>query len=255
MIVQFPQSAHFLNSLYYMKKTSLITCLMLSASVFSLQAKETPNTLSKKEIKSGWRLLFDGKSTTGWHTWKSKEVKANWIVSDGALKYDTSKGKEGSGDLVSNEEFENFELSIEWKISQNGNSGIYINSQEDAKYAYGWFTGPEIQVIDNDGHPDGKIKKHRASDLYDLIQSSSEPAKAVGEWNTVKIISNKGSLQVFMNGVKVVETRMDDQNWKDLIANSKFKNMPDFGKFLKGHIVLQDHGNDVWYRSIKIKSL
>jgi hypothetical protein len=79
--------------------------------------------------------------------------------------------------------------------------------------------------------------------------------KAVGEWNTVKIISNKGSLQVFMNGVKVVETRMDDQNWKDLIANSKFKNMPDFGKFLKGHIVLQDHGNDVWYRSIKIKSL
>ncbi|WP_026995319.1 3-keto-disaccharide hydrolase [Flectobacillus major] len=237
-----------------MKKTIILSCLLFSAS-FVTEAKETPNTLTKKEVKQGWRLLFDGKTTNGWHTWKKQEVLANWTVADGALTYDPSKGKEGSGDLVTNEEFENFELNLEWKISPNGNSGIYINSIEDPKYGYGWFTGPEIQVLDNDGHPDGKIEKHRAGNLYDLIKSTEEPVKPVGQWNAVKIISNRGALEIHLNGVKVVETRMDNQNWKDLIANSKFKNMPDFGKFLKGHIVLQDHGNLVWYRNIKIKTL
>jgi hypothetical protein len=147
-------------------------------------------------------------------------------------------------------------LKLEWKISKNGNSGIIFNVHEDpSKYKETYNTGPEVQVLDNEGHPDGKILKHRAGDLYDLIKSSSEPVKAPGEWNAVEIINNKGKLQIFVNGINVVTTNMWDDNWKQLIAGSKFKNMPDFGTFKKGRIALQDHGDAVWYRNIKIKQL
>ena len=110
-------------------------------------------------------------------------------------------------------------------------------------------------MLDNDGHPDGKIPKHRASNLYDLIASSSEPVKPVGEWNQAEIMLNKGKLDVFLNGVKVVSTTMWDDNWWNLVKGSKFKDMPGFSKYKTGHIDLQDHGNEVWYRNIKIKKL
>lgn len=218
--------------------------------------KETP-VVTKIEMapeKDKWQILFDGKTTKGWHTYGKSMVNDRWKIADGALYVDSSI-KEG-GDIVTNEAFDNFDLKLEWKISKNGNSGIIINIHEDAvKYKETYKTGPEIQVLDNDGHPDGKILKHRAGDLYDLIKSSSEPVKEVGEWNDVEIISNKGKLQIFLNGTNVVTTTMWNDNWKQLIAGSKFKNMPDFGTFKKGKIALQDHGNTVWYRNIKIKKL
>ena len=204
--------------------------------------------------KDGWQVLFDGKTTKGWHTYGKTTVGNAWKIADGAVYVDPSI-KEG-GDLVTDNEYENFDLKLEWKISKNGNSGIMIFVKEDAaKYNETYVTGPEIQVLDNEGHPDGKITKHRAGDLYDLIKSSSEPVKPVGEWNQAEIIANKGKLQIFLNGTNVVTTTMWDDNWKQLIANSKFKDMPDFGKFNKGRIALQDHGNTVWYRNIKIKKL
>lgn len=204
--------------------------------------------------KEVWLTLFDGKTTKGWHTYGKKTVGARWKIVDGALMIDNSV-KDG-GDIVTNEAFENFDLKLEWKISANGNSGIIFNIKEDTlKYKETYKTGPEIQVLDNEGHPDGKIIKHRAGDLYDLIKSSSEPVKPVGEWNAVEIISNKGKLEIFLNGTNVVTTMMWDDNWRQLIAGSKFKDMPDFGTFKKGRIALQDHGNTVWYRNIKIKKL
>lgn len=218
------------------------------------------NALTTKEKKEGWQLLFDGKSFNGWHTYGKKTVGNAWKVEAGAIVLDTVKKEgfqvHGGGDLVTNKEYENFHLKVEWKIAPCGNSGIIFLSHEDtAKYRYSWLTGPEMQVLDNDCHPDGKIHKHRAGDLYDLIASASEPVKPVGEWNLAEIILNKGHLELFLNGVKVVETQMWDDNWKKLVAGSKFKSMPDFGKYKKGHIVLQDHGNRVSFRNIKIKEL
>ena len=236
---------------------ALLSFLYVSKNFVLINStKETTvNTQANTAIdKDGWQLLFDGKTTKGWHTYGKSTADDRWKIADGALYLDNSV-KEG-GDIVTDEAFENFDLKLEWKISKNGNSGIIINIKEDAeKYKETYKTGPEIQVLDNDGHSDGKILKHRAGDLYDLRKSSSEPVKAVGEWNAVEIISNKGSLQIFLNGTNVVTTTMWDDNWKQLIAGSKFKDMPDFGTFNKGKIALQDHGNSVWYRNISIKKL
>ncbi|MBS1755311.1 MAG: DUF1080 domain-containing protein [Ferruginibacter sp.] len=220
------------------------------------------NTQSKKAMSSSneWISLFDGKTLKGWHTYGKKTIGEAWKVKDGVLYLDTEKQDgwqtKAGGDIVTDEEFENFDLQLEWKISKNGNSGIIFYVHEDtSKYEYCWNTGPEMQVLDNDGHPDGKIIKHRAGDLYDLISCSKETVKPVGEWNQVEIIANNGKLDFFLNGTNVVSTTLWNDDWKNLIAGSKFKNYPGFGTYKKGRIALQDHGNTVWYRNIKIKRL
>lgn len=217
-----------------------------------------PNTLTSKEKGEGWKLLFDGKTTNGWHNFGEKATGDAWVVQDGTLHLDASSKKSGKtgGDIVTDEAYSNYELQLDWKISKNGNSGICIYVTDDkSKYKYMWYTGPEMQILDNDGHPDGKIEKHRSGDLYDLIKSSSEPVKPVGEWNHVVIKSLDGKLDFYLNGVHIIDTKMWDDNWKALIAGSKFKNLPDFGRMKTGHIGLQDHGDNVWFRNIKIRQL
>ena len=218
------------------------------------------NTLSTKEKAEGWRLLFDGATSDGWHTYGSRSIGAAWKITNGNLFLDAASKKQfkanTGGDIVTDEEYGNFELQLEWKISPGGNSGICIYVKEDrSKYRSMWQTGPEMQILDNNGHPDGKIKKHRAGDLYDLISSSSEPVKKVGEWNHVRIRSVNGKLDFYLNNVHIVNTTMWDNNWRNMIANSKFASMPDFGTFRTGRIGLQDHGDDVWFRNIKIRRL
>ncbi|MBZ4191787.1 3-keto-disaccharide hydrolase [Niabella beijingensis] len=216
------------------------------------------NTLSKKEKAAGWKLLFDGTSTSGWHTYGETTAGTAWKAVDGTLELDADakSGSATGGDLVSDEEYGNFELQLDWKISQKGNSGVclYVIDNKE-KYKYMWYTGLEMQILDNDGHPDGKITKHRAGDLYDIIKSSSEPVKAVGEWNHVAIKSLNGKLDFFLNGVHIVDTQLWDDNWRTLVAGSKFKNLPDFMAFKSGRIGLQDHGNTVWFRNIKVRRL
>lgn len=221
---------------------------------------DSVNTLSKNEAKEGWKILFDGKTTNGWHSYGRPTVGQAWQVVDGALYFDTTQrqGRRilGRGDLMTNDEYENFHLKLEWKVPPGANSGIIFLVKEDtAQYKATYFTGPEMQVIDNDGHPDAKINKHRAADLYDLIASSKEVAKPLGEWNLAEIKLLNGKLELFLNGVNVVSTTMWDDAWNKLVAGSKFKSMPGFAKFRKGKIALQDHGNAVWFRNIKIKEL
>lgn len=228
-------------------------------SIFSIAAfAQKANTLTAQEKKEGWKLLFDGKTTTGWRNFNSDKINPGWKVADGSLYLDTTKvnGKVvAAGDIVTVDEYENYELSIDWKIQACGNSGIIFNVQEGSKYTASYQTGPEMQVLDNACHPDAKIIKHRAGDLYDLISCSTETVKPAGEWNQAKLIANKGHYTFWLNGVKTVEFDMGTPQWNDMVAGSKFKNMPDFGKFTKGRIDLQDHGNMVSFRNIKIKEL
>jgi len=228
-------------------------------SIFSIAAfAQKANTLTAQEKKEGWKLLFDGKTTTGWRNFNSDKINPGWKVADGSLYLDTTKvnGKVvAAGDIVTVDEYENYELSIDWKIQACGNSGIIFNVQEGSKYTASYQTGPEMQVLDNACHPDAKIIKHRAGDLYDLISCSTETVKPAGEWNQAKLIANKGHYTFWLNGVKTVEFDMGTPQWNEMVAGSKFKDMPNFGKFTKGRIDLQDHGNMVSFRNIKIKEL
>ncbi len=218
------------------------------------------NVLSDKEKAAGWALLFDGTTTDGWHAYGSRTIGNAWRVANGTLYLDATN-KDGwqiksGGDIVTDEEYGNFELQLEWKIEKGGNSGICIYINEDKnKYPYMWSTGPEMQILDNNGHPDGTIHKHRAGDLYDLIPSKTEPVKPPLEWNQVKIVSLNGKLDFYLNGVNVVSTTLWNDAWFSTIAGSKFRNMEGFGSFRTGRIGLQDHGNNVWFRNIKIKRL
>jgi hypothetical protein len=256
-------------------RNTAIACLFLIASCQSAEtkkeessAKETDTTtqsnaasadssvnkLTDAEKKDGFELLFDGQSKGGWHVFNKESDGSSWKVEDGTLHLDNSQ-ENGGGDLVSEKEYGNFHLKVDWKIDTGGNSGIMLYVQEDKKFERTYHTGPEMQVLDNERHPDAKIIKHRAGDLYDLITSSPETVKPALEWNHVEIISKDGNLEFYLNGTKVVQTTLWNDAWKKLIAGSKFKDMPDFGKHKSGHIALQDHGNKVWYRNIKIKAL
>jgi hypothetical protein len=206
-----------------------------------------------------WETLFDGKTFNGWSKYGGGPVGKAWKIQDGSIYLDATN-KDGwqvgdGGDIVTNEEFENYHLKLEWKISKNGNSGIIFFVHEAAEYRYPWQTGLEMQVLDNDGHPDAKIVTHRAGDLYDLIASKEETAKAVGEWNLAEIVANNGKLELFLNGVLIVSTELWTPEWEAMVAKSKFKDMPGFGKYKKGKIAIQDHGDEVWFRNIQIKRL
>ncbi len=227
---------------------SFTFCLLLS--IFFLSSNAQSSSLKKEK---GWLKLFDGKTLKGWHSYGQPVVGNGWKAIDGELKLDASQK---DADIVTNDEFENFDLKLEWKISKNGNSGILFFVHEDtAAFHYTFNSGPEMQILDNDGHPDGKIHKHRAGDLYDLIACATETVKAVGEWNAVEIICNKGELQLILNGTTVVETTLCNDNWNKMIEGSKFKSMKGFGTFRKGRIALQYHGSDVAFRNIVIKKL
>ena len=240
---------------------SLASCGSSENKETTTDSTKTDTTaISSTPTDTGWISLFDGTTLNGWHTYGKSEPGKAWNVDSGAIHLNAAAKKdyqtEGGGDLVTNDEFDNFDFKLEWNISKGGNSGIIFYVNEDTtKYKETWNTGLEMQVLDNNGHSDGKIPKHRAGNLYDLIAANPETAKGPGEWNQVEIISNNGHLELYLNGTRVVETTLWDDNWKKLVAGSKFKDMPDWGTFKKGHIALQDHGNDVWYRNIMIKKL
>ncbi len=213
------------------------------------------NTLSEAERAGGWQLLFDGKTTKGWHSFNKTSAGAGWKVRDGVLGLEKSNPDEAAGDLVTDEEFQNFDLRLEWKISDCGNSGLMYNVVEGEKYCCPYVTGPELQVLDNACHPDAKIPMHRAGDLYDMISVKQETVKPAGEWNKVRLRVRNGKVEEWLNGKKVIEFQMFTPQWKEMIAGSKFKAMPDFGTFNKGKICVQDHGDKVWFRNIKIKRI
>jgi hypothetical protein len=243
-------------------KTKIIA--LLASAAIGMAFIEAPKT--EKEViptqtkeQGEWTPLFDGKTFAGWSKYGGGAVGKAWKIENGELYLDAAN-KAGwqtgdGGDIVTAEEFENFHFKYEWKIAKNGNSGVIFLVHESPEYQYPWQTGPEMQVLDNAGHPDAKIISHRAGDLYDLIVSSQETVKPAGEWNQAEIRINKGKLDFFLNGVNIVSTQLFTPEWEALIAKSKFKSMPGFGKYKKGKISLQDHGDVVHYRNLMIKKL
>ena len=226
-------------------KNSFVLIIAIALSTTSMaQEKDFINLVSKN-------------STDGWHSYGKTTLGKAWSVENTTIHFNPAvKEQSEKGDLVTNADYENFHLKYQWKIAKNGNSGVMFNVNDDAKkYSQPYLTGPEMQVLDNNGHPDAKIFKHRAGDLYDLIPSSTETVKPAGEWNKAEIILNQGKLAFYLNGVKIVETTLWDEAWNKMVAGSKFKSMPDFGKYKSGKIVFQDHGDEVWYKNIMIKAL
>ncbi len=224
---------------------------------------ETPaNTLSEAEKKDGWQLMFDGKTSKGWRGYKKDHFPNGWVVENGTIQcLGSGRGEAGSkegGDIIFDKEFQNFELTLEWKISEGGNSGIFYLGEE--KLDYIWKTAPEMQVLDNEKHPDAKLGKdgnRQAGSLYDLIPAKPQNAKPVGEWNKIEIIVYKGTVVHKQNGVTVLEYHLWTPEWNEMVAKSKFPKLnKDWAEVAsKGYIGLQDHGDDVWYRNIKIKEL
>ncbi len=249
----------------YLVKKIIALLLIISGTITTGCDSANKRTASPNDTsavkKDNWKLLFDGKTTAGWHTYGKDSIGKAWKAEDGALHLDASQKKDwqtkDGGDIVTNDSFANFDLQMDWKISEAGNSGIMFYVNEDtSKYHYAWESGPEMQIADNEKNEDGKVYKSRAGDLYELFATTSQKyVKPAGQWNHVEIKSNDGKLDLYMNNAHVLDTTIWNDAWSKTIANTKFKDMPGFGTFKKGKIALQDHGADVWFRNIKIKEL
>lgn len=212
------------------------------------------NSLTAAEKEEGWQLLFDGKSMEHFRGFRKESVPEGWVVENGAI---TLAG-EGAGDIITKEQYEDFELSIDWKIAEGGNSGIFYHVSEDTTYANTYNSGPEMQILDDERHPDAKQGvngNRKAGSLYDLIPLSTPAVKPAGEWNTARLVAKDGKVEHWLNGKKVVEYELGTAEWDSMIAKSKFAPMKGFGAEGKGHIALQDHGDPVWFKNIKIRPL
>ena len=213
-----------------------------------LTTKNVENRLTADEQAKGWKLLFDGKTTNGWRGFKQQAAPQGWQIVDGAL---TRVGT--GGDIMTADKFGSFELQLEWKLAPGGNSGIMFHVSEDAEAAY--YTGPEFQILDNGAHKDGKNPLTSAGACYALYGPAKDVTRPPGTWNAARLVVNGSRVQHWLNGTKLVEYDMASADWKQKVAASKFKEWPTFGTIPEGHIVLQDHGDRVAYRNIKIRTL
>jgi alpha-3'-ketoglucosidase len=245
---------------------SFVLVLGLATSCGSKGKKAGQETAGTEQAApaadEGWTVLFDGTSTAGWRGYnKPAFPEKGWEIVDGTLHcIGSGAGEAGGagGDIIYDKKFSNFELSLEWKISEGGNSGIFILGQEIPGTPI-YESAPEMQILDNERHPDAKLGTNgnrMAGSLYDLIPANPQNTKPVGEWNQVGIICYQGTVVFKQNGANVVEFHLWTDAWKQMVANSKFKDWPMFVNPAKeGYIGLQDHGNDVWFRNIKIKEM
>jgi len=245
-----------------MKKVFIFTLAFAAAMIISLPSfGQKLNTLTSKEKKAGWTLLFNGKDFTGWRQANGTEMPKNWVIEESAMKIftgpDKKPGQGSNGDILySTKKFKNFELSVDWKTSKMGNSGIFYSIREvPGKPIY--YAAPEVQVLDNVDATDNKLASHLAGSLYDMLPADPKTVKPTGEWNTIVIKMDNGKVTHTQNGVKVCEYTLWTPEWDAMVAASKFKSFPGFkeGIAKEGYIGLQDHGYAIWFRNIKIREL
>jgi len=243
-------------------KIALLLLAVVTLIIAAPAQNKTPvNQLTKAEKAARWRLLFDGKTLDGWRGFHSDKVPAGWAIEDGCIKKVPAEGELGraGGDLITADQFDNFEFSVEWKLSKGGNSGIKYLVSESLPPTGRSGVSFEYQVLDDNSHPDAKagIAGNRtAGSLYDLIPASKDKQiNPPGEFNQTRIVVRGNHIEHWLNGVKVVEFERGGEKLKQHIAESKFKTTKGFGETAKGHILLQDHGDAVWYRNIKVREL
>ncbi len=222
--------------------------LAACASDPEIAASECVNELTPEEQDAGWRLLFDGQSLAQWRSYKEEDLNTGWAVENGCLAR-VGRG----GDIITREQFGDFELKLEWRISEAGNSGIFIRGDESGKSMH--HTGFEMQVLDNAGHSDEEDPSHRAGAYYDMIAPDHDTSKPVGYWNQVHIIARGPHVEFWLNGRQTASFEQGSDEWQALYQQSKFIDRPAYGSLLKGHIGLQDHWDKVWYRNIRILAL
>lgn len=222
----------------------LTAATVLTGSVATF-AEDSINTLSEAERQAGWQLLFDGTDTSQWRNYKKDTISDGWKVQNGVL----SRVDKGAGDIITRQQFAAFELVLDYNISKGGNSGLMYHVTEEEQTP--WRTGPEIQIQDNiDGHDPQK-----AGWLYQLYSSETDATKPPGQWNTLRILITPEKCEQYLNGVKYCEYVKGSDDWKQRVAASKFSKFPKFGVPTVGHICLQDHGNLVSFRNIRIREI
>jgi sugar phosphate isomerase/epimerase len=209
----------------------------------------TDNQLSRQEQAEGWQLLFDGKDLSQWRNFKQEGLSEKWVIEDGAIKLSGA----GGGDILTKARYQDFDLRLDWKIAEGGNSGVLILADETGEHIYSH--APEIQILDNERHPDNKLDTHRSGSLYDMIASPAASHRIAGEWNQLRILLDQGQLTVWQNGVQTASVKIHGPEWQRLVAASKFADWPGFAANSSGHIGLQDHGDVVWFKNLKIKEL
>lgn len=240
-----------------MSRASLV---ILSAGILAAAACKTTNgaststttpmnALSAAEQQAGWKLLFDGKTTAGWRNYRKETIGPGWTVVDGIL----TRSGDNAGDIVTAEKYKNFELALDWRISEGGNSGILYRGTEDNDYI--WQSAPEMQVLDNERHADGKREVTSAGSVFDVYPAPHSAVHPAGQWNSVRLLVNGNHVEHWMNGQKVVDYELGSDDWKAKVANSKWKSVATYGKATEGYIGLQDHGDKVEFRNIRIRVL
>jgi hypothetical protein len=216
--------------------------------------KHAPNTITKKEKKKGWQLLFDGTTSNGWHGYNMKDFPDCWKIEDGTLTMN-SKGSQEDQDIITNEKYRDFALSLEYKLTKAANSGVIFQIEENPKYKFPYETGPEFQVIDHENWPT-KLEDNQFNGAnYAMYPPIAKPYKPIGEWNQLFLVVKGNEVTQILNGVVVVKYVKNSEEWKKLRNSGKWSDYPDWGKFDEGYISLQNHGTKVWYRDIKLKKL
>jgi hypothetical protein len=211
------------------------------------------NQLTEEEKSSGWKLLFNGENMDGWRTFKKKE-NDSWEVVDGTLHCQSDSLAKKRADILTVDQYDNFDLVFEWKVAPRDNSGVIYRATEEFDQPY--LSGPEYQVIDDKNYPDKLTATQTSASNYDMHAAPEiKKINPPGEWNTGRIVANGNHVEHWLNGEKVVEYEINSDDWKKLKAASKWKDAKGYGITAKGHIDLQDHGGEVWYRNIKIKTL
>jgi hypothetical protein len=234
----------------------------------SLAQESGPNTLTEAEKKAGWKLLFDGKSLAGWRLYRpASTANKHWVIEEGCLKNPKGTGRPetGGGEILTTQEFNDFDFQFEWKIAPGGNSGViyFVKERQNAPGSKMFRgddgTGPvghEYQLLDDERHPDGKEPSHRAGALYALIApNSSKHLNPAGQFNQSRIVVNGKHVEHWLNGSKILEYELESPEFSQLVAASKYKDLPGFTTKFKTRIQIQDHGDEIWFRNVKIREL